>query len=64
MITVIPTNRCSDIDIYINVNNRLKQCKWGRERHLTYLYASEKGFHDVSFQLWPGEVLGIVGEWF
>ncbi|MEQ9921125.1 phosphonate C-P lyase system protein PhnK [Pectobacterium brasiliense] len=31
-------------------------------RHLTHLYAPEKGFRDVSFQLWPGEVLGIVGE--
>ncbi|OSN01887.1 MULTISPECIES: phosphonate C-P lyase system protein PhnK [Lonsdalea] len=29
---------------------------------LTHLYAPGKGFEDVSFQLWPGEVLGIVGE--
>ncbi|OSN09274.1 phosphonate C-P lyase system protein PhnK [Lonsdalea britannica] len=29
---------------------------------LTHLYAPGKGFQDVSFQLWPGEVLGIVGE--
>ncbi|GKW38471.1 ATP-binding cassette domain-containing protein [Pectobacterium carotovorum] len=50
MITVIPTNRCSDIDIYINVNNRLKRCKWGRERHLTHLYAPEKGFRDAEQQ--------------
>ena len=30
--------------------------------HLTHLYAPGKGFSDVSFELWPGEVLGIVGE--
>lgn len=30
--------------------------------HLTHLYAPGKGFSDVSFDLWPGEVLGIVGE--
>ncbi|BBG30389.1 phosphonate C-P lyase system protein PhnK [Zymobacter palmae] len=30
--------------------------------HLTHLYAPGKGFEDVSFNLWPGEVLGIVGE--
>ena len=30
--------------------------------HLTHLYAPDKGFRDVSFELWPGEVLGIVGE--
>lgn len=30
--------------------------------HLTHLYAPGKGFCDVSFELWPGEVLGIVGE--
>lgn len=30
--------------------------------HLTHLYAPGKGFTDVSFDLWPGEVLGIVGE--
>ncbi|WP_248464538.1 phosphonate C-P lyase system protein PhnK [Pectobacterium versatile] len=30
--------------------------------NLTHLYASEKGFEDVSFELFPGEVLGIVGE--
>ncbi len=29
---------------------------------LTHLYAPDKGFRDVSFELWPGEVLGIVGE--
>ena len=29
---------------------------------LTHLYAPAKGFRDVSFELWPGEVLGIVGE--
>ncbi|RJL56616.1 hypothetical protein D5073_06820 [Pectobacterium versatile] len=50
MITVIPINRCPDIDIYINVNNRLKRCKWGRERHLTHLYAPEKGFRDAEQQ--------------
>ncbi|MDN7007741.1 ATP-binding cassette domain-containing protein, partial [Vibrio cholerae] len=27
-----------------------------------HLYAPGKGFSDVSFQLYPGEVLGIVGE--
>lgn len=30
--------------------------------NLTHLYAPDKGFMDVSFDLWPGEVLGIVGE--
>jgi len=30
--------------------------------NLTHLYAPGKGFMDVSFQLYPGEVLGIVGE--
>ncbi|QKJ87667.1 phosphonate C-P lyase system protein PhnK [Paramixta manurensis] len=29
---------------------------------LTYLHAPGKGFESVSFDLWPGEVLGIVGE--
>ncbi len=29
--------------------------------NLTHLYAPGKGFSDVSFDLWPGEVLGIVG---
>src|SRR5690606_31069476 len=29
---------------------------------LTLLYGPEKGCQDVSFQLYPGEVLGIVGE--
>ncbi|MGF1777361.1 phosphonate C-P lyase system protein PhnK [Vibrio nomapromontoriensis] len=31
-------------------------------RHLTKLYAPGKGFSDVSFDIYPGEVLGIVGE--
>ncbi|MCI4187973.1 phosphonate C-P lyase system protein PhnK [Dickeya dianthicola] len=31
-------------------------------RHLTHLYAPGKGFSEVSFDLYPGEVLGIVGE--
>lgn len=30
--------------------------------HLSKLYAPGKGFSDVSFELYPGEVLGIVGE--
>jgi len=30
--------------------------------NLTHLYAPGKGFEDVSFELYPGEVLGIVGE--
>ncbi len=30
--------------------------------NLTHLYAPGKGFSNVSFQLYPGEVLGIVGE--
>ncbi len=30
--------------------------------NLTHLYAPGKGFSEVSFDLWPGEVLGIVGE--
>ncbi|MCA5929456.1 phosphonate C-P lyase system protein PhnK [Pectobacterium versatile] len=30
--------------------------------NLTHLYAPKKGFEDVSFELFPGEVLGIVGE--
>lgn len=30
--------------------------------NLTHLYAPGKGFEDVSFELFPGEVLGIVGE--
>ncbi len=25
--------------------------------NLTHLYAPDKGFRDVSFELWPGEVL-------
>lgn len=29
---------------------------------LTHLFAPGKGFEQVSFDLWPGEVLGIVGE--
>lgn len=29
---------------------------------LNHLYAPGKGFEQVSFDLWPGEVLGIVGE--
>ncbi|RTF60313.1 ATP-binding cassette domain-containing protein [Serratia marcescens] len=29
---------------------------------LTHLYAPGKGFSDVSFDIYPGEVLGIVGE--
>ncbi|MCE0495287.1 phosphonate C-P lyase system protein PhnK [Vibrio salinus] len=31
-------------------------------RNLTKLYAEQKGFQNVSFDLYPGEVLGIVGE--
>lgn len=31
-------------------------------RNLTKLYAAGKGFSNVSFDLFPGEVLGIVGE--
>ncbi|UMB78343.1 phosphonate C-P lyase system protein PhnK [Dickeya fangzhongdai] len=31
-------------------------------RNLTHLYAPGKGFCEVSFDLYPGEVLGIVGE--
>jgi putative phosphonate transport system ATP-binding protein len=31
-------------------------------RQLTRLYGAEKGCQDVSFDLYPGEVLGIVGE--
>lgn len=31
-------------------------------QNLTKLYAPGKGFTDVSFELFPGEVLGIVGE--
>ena len=27
--------------------------------NLTHLYAPGKGFSDVSFDLWPGEVLGL-----
>lgn len=30
--------------------------------HLTHLYAPGKGFSDVSFDIYPGEVVGIVGE--
>ncbi|MBP2167309.1 putative phosphonate transport system ATP-binding protein [Erwinia toletana] len=30
--------------------------------NLTHLYAPGKGFEQVSFELYPGEVLGIVGE--
>jgi putative phosphonate transport system ATP-binding protein len=30
--------------------------------NLTHLYAPGKGFEEVSFELYPGEVLGIVGE--
>jgi putative phosphonate transport system ATP-binding protein len=30
--------------------------------NLTHLYAPGKGFSDVSFNLYPGQVLGIVGE--
>ncbi|SXO46552.1 phosphonate C-P lyase system protein PhnK [Klebsiella pneumoniae] len=26
--------------------------------NLTHLYAPDKGFRDVSLELWPGEVLG------
>ncbi|MGH8357695.1 MAG: hypothetical protein ACRESF_09405, partial [Pseudomonas sp.] len=31
-------------------------------RDLSLLYGEEKGCQDVSFDLYPGEVLGIVGE--
>ncbi|EGH18940.1 phosphonate C-P lyase system protein PhnK, partial [Pseudomonas savastanoi pv. glycinea str. race 4] len=31
-------------------------------RGLTRLYGVQKGCQDVSFDLYPGEVLGIVGE--
>lgn len=31
-------------------------------RGLTKYYVTRLGCHDVSFDLWPGEVLGIVGE--
>ena len=31
-------------------------------RGLTRLYGEHVGCRDVSFDLWPGEVLGIVGE--
>lgn len=31
-------------------------------QNLTKLYAPGKGFSEVSFELFPGEVLGIVGE--
>ncbi len=31
-------------------------------KNLTKLYAPGKGFSQVSFDLYPGEVLGIVGE--
>ncbi len=31
-------------------------------RGLTKYYGTRLGCHDVSFDLWPGEVLGIVGE--
>lgn len=30
--------------------------------NLTHLYAPGKGFSNVSFDIYPGEVLGIVGE--
>ena len=33
-----------------------------RVRDLSLLYGPEKGCQDVSFDLYPGEVLGIVGE--
>ena len=33
-----------------------------RVRGLTRLYGPEKGCQNVSFDLYPGEVLGIVGE--
>lgn len=29
--------------------------------NLTHLYALGKGFSDVSFDLWPGEVLALLG---
>ncbi len=45
-----PETACLSAPIPISVNN------------LTHLYAPGKGFSDVSFDLWPGEVLGIVGE--
>src|SRR5690606_34034340 len=31
-------------------------------RNLTLLYGPDKGCQDVSFDLYPGEVLGVVGE--
>jgi len=44
------TPRQLNADPLLSVNN------------LTHLYAPGKGFNDVSFNLYPGEVLGIVGE--
>ena len=35
---------------------------WLRVGKLTHRYGSRVGCRDVSFELWPGEVLGIVGE--
>ncbi len=29
--------------------------------HLTHLYAPDKGFRDVSFELWPGKCSASLG---
>jgi alpha-D-ribose 1-methylphosphonate 5-phosphate C-P lyase len=53
---------CSDTDIAANRARREPMKPLLSVNNLTHLYAPGKGFSDVSFELWPGEVLGIVGE--
>ena len=46
----------------IAVRDSLTEAPLLSVRNLTRRYGARIGCADVSFDLWPGEVLGIVGE--